>query len=91
MLKVPPPGWALVYVLLALAISWQLDWPKMPGFPLPLLGIVLVSVPWILPSGLSFRFGVKALKSTQPHPPIASSSPSDHTVLHATLCISDWS
>jgi protein-S-isoprenylcysteine O-methyltransferase Ste14 len=49
MLKVPPPLWALVYVLLALAISWQLDWPKMPGFPLPLLGIVLVSVAWILP------------------------------------------
>src|SRR6476660_9240897 len=49
MVKVPPPVWALVYVLLALAISWQLDWPKMPGFPLPLLGIVLVSVPWILP------------------------------------------
>ena len=49
MLNVPPPVWALVYVLLALAISWQLDWPKMPGFPLPLLGIVLVSVPWILP------------------------------------------
>jgi len=24
-------------------------WPKMPGFPLPLLGIVLVTVPWILP------------------------------------------
>jgi hypothetical protein len=42
MLKVPPPVWALVYVLLALVISWQLDWPKMPGFPLPLLGIVLV-------------------------------------------------
>ena len=49
MLKVPPPVWALVYVLLALAISWQLDWPKMPGFLLPLLGIVLVSVAWILP------------------------------------------
>ncbi len=49
MLKVPPPVWALAYVLLALAIGWQLDWPEMPGFPLPLLGIVLVSVPWILP------------------------------------------
>ena len=50
MLKVRPPVWALVYVLLALAISWQLDWPKMPGFPLPLLGIVLVTVPWFLPT-----------------------------------------
>ena len=49
MFKVPPAVWALVYVLLALAISWELDWPKMPGFPLPLLGIVLVIVPWILP------------------------------------------
>ena len=49
MLKLPPPVWALVYVLFALAVSWLLGWPKMPGFPLPLLGIVLVTVPWILP------------------------------------------
>ena len=49
MLKLPPPVWALVYVLLAAAISWQLDWPKMPGFPLPLLGIALATVPWFLP------------------------------------------
>jgi protein-S-isoprenylcysteine O-methyltransferase Ste14 len=45
----PPPIWALVYVLLAAAISWLLSWPKMPGFPLPPLGIALVTVPWILP------------------------------------------
>jgi protein-S-isoprenylcysteine O-methyltransferase Ste14 len=49
MLKLPPPVWALIYVLLALAISWQLGWPKMPGFPLPLTGIALMTVPWILP------------------------------------------
>ncbi len=49
MLKLPPPVWALVYVLIAAAISWPLDWPKMPGFPLPPLGIALVTVPWILP------------------------------------------
>ncbi len=49
MLKLPPPVWALVYVLFAVAISWGLDWPKMPGFPLPPLGIALVTVPWILP------------------------------------------
>ncbi len=49
MLKLPPPVWALAYVLLAAAISWKLDWPKMPGFPLPLLGIALATVPWILP------------------------------------------
>jgi protein-S-isoprenylcysteine O-methyltransferase Ste14 len=49
MLKLPPPVWALVYVLLAATVSWQLDWPKVPGFPLPLLGIALATVPWILP------------------------------------------
>jgi len=48
-LGLPPPIWALVYVLLAAAISWLLGWPKMPGFPLPPLGIALVTVPWILP------------------------------------------
>jgi hypothetical protein len=35
MLKLPPPVWALVYVLFAVAISWPLGWPKMPGVPLP--------------------------------------------------------
>jgi protein-S-isoprenylcysteine O-methyltransferase Ste14 len=49
MLRFPPPVWALAYVLLALAISWQLGWPTMPGFPLPLLGLVLATIPWILP------------------------------------------
>jgi protein-S-isoprenylcysteine O-methyltransferase Ste14 len=49
MLKLPPPVWALIYVLLAVAMSWLLDWPKMPGLPLPLLGIALITVPWILP------------------------------------------
>src|SRR6476659_9422436 len=49
MLKLPPPVWALVYVLFAVAISWPFGWPKMPGFPLPPLGIALVTVPWILP------------------------------------------
>ena len=49
MLMLPPPVWALVYVLCAAAISWRLGWPKMPGFPLSPLGIALVTIPWILP------------------------------------------
>ncbi len=49
MLKLPPPIWALVYVLFVVAISWWLEWPKLPGFPLPQLGFILVIVPWILP------------------------------------------
>ncbi len=49
MLKLPPPIWALVYVLIAAAISWSLGWPKLPGLPLAPLGIALVAVAWIPP------------------------------------------
>jgi protein-S-isoprenylcysteine O-methyltransferase Ste14 len=48
-LKLPPPVWALVYVLIALVVSWQLGWPKVPGLPLPTLGLILALLPWILP------------------------------------------
>lgn len=49
MLKLPPPIWTLIYVLLAAALSWQLGWPNMPGFPLARLGVALTLIPWILP------------------------------------------
>ena len=49
MLKLPPPIWALIYVLIAGVISWFLNWSKMPGLPLPPLGILLVAISWILP------------------------------------------
>jgi len=49
MLKLPPPIWALIYVLTAAAISWFFSWPKVPGFPLPPLGVALVAISWILP------------------------------------------
>ena len=49
MLKLPPPVWALSYVVLAAAISWLLGWSKVPGFPLPKLGIALALIPWALP------------------------------------------
>jgi len=49
MLKLPPPIWALVYVLTTAAISWFFGWSKLPGFPLVSLGISLVAISWILP------------------------------------------
>ena len=49
MLKLPPPIWALVYVLTAVTISWLFGWSKVPGLPLAPLGISLVAVSWILP------------------------------------------
>src|ERR1700730_5886536 len=49
MLKLPPPVWALVYVLTAATISWFFGWSKVPGLPLAPLGISLVAISWILP------------------------------------------
>jgi hypothetical protein len=49
MLKLPPPIWAVVYVLTAAAIGWFFGWSKVPGFPLVSLGISLVAISWILP------------------------------------------
>jgi protein-S-isoprenylcysteine O-methyltransferase Ste14 len=49
MLKLPPPIWALVYILIAAAISWALGWPKLLGLPLASLGIALVAVALIPP------------------------------------------
>jgi hypothetical protein len=49
MLKLPPPIWAVIYVLTAAVISWFLGWSKVPGLPLAPLGISLVAISWILP------------------------------------------
>jgi len=49
MLKLPPPIWVLVYVLIAAAISWLLGWPRVAPLPLAPLGIALFVVAWILP------------------------------------------
>ncbi|MDR6304608.1 protein-S-isoprenylcysteine O-methyltransferase Ste14 [Nitrobacter vulgaris] len=48
MLKLPPPIWALIYLLLCVALSWSLGWPSLPGLPLPLLGMALVVLSFIL-------------------------------------------
>src|SRR5215813_8830287 len=49
MLKLPPPIWTLIYIIISATISWLLDWPTPPGLPLPLLGITLVAVAFIAP------------------------------------------
>jgi protein-S-isoprenylcysteine O-methyltransferase Ste14 len=49
MLKLAPPIWMLVYLLLSAALSWALDWPMVPGLPLPSLGIALVALAFIAP------------------------------------------
>ena len=49
MLKLPPPIWALIYLLTTAAMSWFFGWSKVPGLPLTPLGISLVAISWILP------------------------------------------
>jgi protein-S-isoprenylcysteine O-methyltransferase Ste14 len=41
--------WALIYVLVGLAVSWLLDWPWVLGLPIPPLGIALALAGFILP------------------------------------------
>jgi protein-S-isoprenylcysteine O-methyltransferase Ste14 len=47
MLKLPPPIWALIYLLLGVALSWYLGWPKLIGLPLPVMGIALIALSFI--------------------------------------------
>lgn len=49
MVKLPPPIWTIVYVLICVAVSWLLGWSRLPGLPVAWLGIALVAVAWIPP------------------------------------------
>lgn len=44
MVKIPPPIWALVYVLVGAAVGWSLGWTRIPGSPPAALGIALVTL-----------------------------------------------
>ena len=44
MLKLPPPIWALAYVLIASVLSYLAGWPRMPGLPFVWPGVALVAL-----------------------------------------------
>jgi len=44
MLHFPPPVWALAYVLIAAAMSYQAGWPRVPSLPIVPLAVVLVAI-----------------------------------------------
>ena len=62
MLKLPPPVWTLIFLVVAAALSFALGWPKVPGLPFPPLGIALVAIAFIPPvwaAGLFRREGTE--------------------------------
>ena len=42
MLKLPPPIWALAYILITAGASYLAGWPRVPGLPLVWLAVVLI-------------------------------------------------
>jgi protein-S-isoprenylcysteine O-methyltransferase Ste14 len=44
MLQLPPPVWAVVYVLIAIAASYLAGWPRVPGLPLVWLAVALIGL-----------------------------------------------
>ena len=44
MLKLPPPVWALAYILIAVGASYLTRWPRVPGLPLVWAGVVVIVV-----------------------------------------------
>lgn len=68
MLKLPPPIWAAIYVLLAAAGSALIGAAKLPGLPMVPLGILLVAIAWIpsLWAWLLFRREGTEINPTSP-------------------------
>jgi protein-S-isoprenylcysteine O-methyltransferase Ste14 len=57
MVKVPPPIWALLWLMLAAGASYLAGWPRVPGLPIVPLGVMLVllGLAISIPSALLFR------------------------------------
>jgi protein-S-isoprenylcysteine O-methyltransferase Ste14 len=68
MLAFPPPLWTLIYVIAATGLSELLGWPKLPGLPLPPLGIVFVLLSFVPPvwAALLFRRAGTEINPTSP-------------------------
>jgi protein-S-isoprenylcysteine O-methyltransferase Ste14 len=68
MLKLPPPLWALIYLIVAAGVSRALGWPMLPGLPLPALGIAFVALGFALPiwAVMIFRRENTELNPTSP-------------------------
>jgi hypothetical protein len=57
MLRLPPPIWVLVYVVIAAGVSYLFGWPRVAGLPIIGLGVLLVvgGISTIAPAVMLFR------------------------------------
>lgn len=100
MLKLPPPIWTLIFLLVAAAASWVLGWPKLPGLPLPAIGITVFAAGWVAPVWavvLFRREGTELQPTSQANQKLVTGGPFRFTrnpmylgLVVATLGIAVW-
>jgi protein-S-isoprenylcysteine O-methyltransferase Ste14 len=68
MVKLLPPAWTLIYLLIAAGLSALAGWPRLPGLPIAWLGILLVvcAVALAVAATLLFRREGTELAPTSP-------------------------
>jgi len=57
MLKLPPPIWALIYVVVTAGISWFSGWPRIAWLHSVPLGVALFILGWAPPVWAAVTFG----------------------------------
>lgn len=55
-LKLPPPIWAMILLVVAAGVSWALDWPQIPFPQHEPVGTAIFFAGWILPVWAFLRF-----------------------------------
>lgn len=82
MLRLPPPLWALIYLLLAVGLSWLLGWPRMAsdiGVPWGVALVVLGLAGPLWAANLFRRAGTEIQPTSQANKALITSGPYRYT------------
>ena len=85
----PPPVWVLLYIVIAVGVSYLFGWPRISGLPIIWLGILL-----IIGAGVLMAFAIRLFRREGTEidpirPRTANSSQPDLIGSRAIPCISD--